>query len=100
MPVCSCPHCGRKNIPFEMHEAESPVQCAKCDGLFTPLGGKLESPDFPEPPPIRRLPASADPEYPAGEPSPRDSFESRYSPSEPAARRLAAVPFITIWIAL
>jgi DNA-directed RNA polymerase subunit RPC12/RpoP len=44
MPTCSCPHCGRSGIPFEMHEAHSRLQCAKCDGFFTPLGGPVQTP--------------------------------------------------------
>lgn len=55
MPSCSCPHCGRKNIPFEMHEAESVLQCAKCNGFFTPLGGKVEYPKLAECTPIEHI---------------------------------------------
>jgi len=75
MPFCSCPHCGRTNIRFEMHEAECAVQCAKCNGFFSPLCGKLGSSDFRDAPPIRRLPASADPEDMAGAISLNDSSE-------------------------
>ena len=41
MPTCSCPHCGRTGIPFEMREAHSVLECAKCGGFFTPLGGPV-----------------------------------------------------------
>jgi len=31
-----------------MHEAETVVQCAKCNGFFTPLGGKVDPPSLVE----------------------------------------------------
>lgn len=41
MPFTSCPHCGRKQIPFELHEAHTVLVCARCDGRFTPIGGAV-----------------------------------------------------------
>jgi hypothetical protein len=41
MPFCSCPHCGRTGIPFELHEAHTVLTCAKCEGRFTPAGGAV-----------------------------------------------------------
>jgi hypothetical protein len=40
-PTCSCPHCGRQDIPFAVQEANTVFQCAKCGGYFTPMGGAI-----------------------------------------------------------
>src|SRR5438105_4160403 len=39
--TCSCPHCGRPDIPFETHEAHTVFECAKCGGKFSPMGGAV-----------------------------------------------------------
>jgi hypothetical protein len=54
MLTCSCPHCGRRDISFEIHEAHTVYECAQCGGKFTPLGGAVvegfgQSPAPPDP---------------------------------------------------
>lgn len=39
MPTCSCPHCGRTGIPFELSDGDTVFECRQCGGKFTPLGG-------------------------------------------------------------
>jgi hypothetical protein len=41
MPSTNCPHCGRTGIPFELHEAHTVFECAKCGGKFTPMDGAV-----------------------------------------------------------
>jgi hypothetical protein len=39
MLFTNCPHCGRQQIPFEVHERDKLLECAECGGKFTPSGG-------------------------------------------------------------
>src|SRR5437868_4782731 len=48
MPTVNCPHCGRA-IPFELHELDMVIECARCDGRFTPGGGPVVATPPPEP---------------------------------------------------
>ena len=59
MPSVACPFCGRK-IEFGLHELELVIECAKCEGRFTPSGGPVRPPSSTsspaagfEPPPVR-----------------------------------------------
>jgi hypothetical protein len=65
--TCSCPHCGRAGIPFEMHEAHTVCECARCGGKFTPLGGAVADGfgpgPAPSPDPFDNLSAPEPPEY-------------------------------------
>ncbi len=58
MPTTSCPYCHR-SIPFELHESHNTFQCAKCGGIFTPIGGAVAG-GQPKPQP-------AEPQAPAGQ---------------------------------
>src|SRR5438093_12492557 len=39
--LCSCPHCGRTGIPFELSDAHTVFECRQCGGKFTPLDGAV-----------------------------------------------------------
>ena len=83
MPTCSCPHCGRTGIPFELAQSYTEFECAKCGGRFTPMGGAVPSAREPLPPPIRRLRKESDRVVPhdengRGEESARPAFDWRW----------------------
>jgi hypothetical protein len=68
MPVVSCPHCGRK-IQLELHEFDTVIQCARCNGKFTARGGPVQEPEEVPwddraslPPPVRATARAEPPE--------------------------------------
>jgi hypothetical protein len=43
MPSTPCPFCGRK-VEFAFNEMELVIECAQCEGRFTPSVGPVRAP--------------------------------------------------------